>query len=180
MAIFMIIGVVAACVVLGVNNLRHLNAQNFIVYAPIGIFILLFASRPILRQARRSCRITASRDMLSVEKHASSRRKVTQIPVHELEDFEIGEANLQAGVRKTPDGRYQAEGVRVPPGNSAGYSDQQIMGGTKLLATLSLIMKPPGPSITASSDKATVNFGKGLREDELRYLYALIKKKITE
>jgi hypothetical protein len=180
MAIFMIIGVVAACVVLGVNNLRHLNAQNFVVYAPIGIFILLFASRPILRQARRSCRITASRDMLSVEKHASSRRKVTQIPVHELEDFEIGEANLQAGVRKTPDGRYQAEGVRVPPGNSAGYSDQQVMGGTKLLATLSLIMKPPGPSITASSDTATVNFGKGLREDELRYLYALIKKKITE
>jgi hypothetical protein len=54
------------------------------------------------------------------------------------------------------------------------------MGGTKLLAKLSLIIKPPGPSITASSDKATVNFGKGLREDELRYLYALIKRKITE
>ena len=89
----------------------------------------------------------------------------------------MGDAHLQAGVRKTPDGRYRAEGVRVSPG---GYSDPQIMGGTKLLARLSLIMKPPGPSITASSDKATVNFGKGLREDELRYLYALIKRKITE
>ena len=180
MAIFMIIGVVAACIVLGVNNLRHLNVQDFIVYAPIGIFILLFASRPILRQARKSCRITASRDVLSVEKHTSSQRKVIEIPVDELEDFEIGDANLPAGVCKTPDGRYQAEGVRVPPRNSAGYSDQQIMGGTKLLAKLSLIIKPPGPSITASSDKATVNFGKGLREDELRYLYALIKRKITE
>ena len=180
MAIFMIIGLVAACVVLGVNNLRHLTANNLIVYAPMGILILVFGSRPILRRARKSCRITASRDMLSVEQHTAGRCRVTEIPIHELEDFQMGDADLQAGVVKTPDGRYQAKGVPVPPGDSAGYSDQQIMGGTRLLAKLSLIMKPPGPSITASSDKATVSFGKGLGEEELRYLYAVIKRKITE
>lgn len=180
MAILMIIGVAALCAVIGVNNLRHLNVQNLMVYAPIGIFVLLFAIRPILRKARSTSRITASRDMLSVEQCSSKRSKVTEIPVDELEDFVIGDANLPAGVSRTPDGRYQAEGVRVASRNSGGYSDQQVVAGTKLLAKLSLIMKPPGPSITASSDKATVNFGQGLRADELRYLYALIKRKITE
>ncbi len=118
--------------------------------------------------------------MLKVEKRTSNRRKVTEIPVDELEDFVMGDADLPAGVLKTPDGHYQAEGVRVHRRKYGGYSDQQVVVGTKLLAKLSLVMKPPGPSITASSDKATVNFGKGLREDELRYLYALIKKKMTE
>jgi hypothetical protein len=180
MAILMIIGVAALCAVIGVNNLRHLNVQNLMVYAPIGIFVLLFAIRPILRQGRSTSCITASRDMLRVEQRTSKRREVTEIPVDELEDFVIGDANLPAGVCRTPDGRYQAVGVRVPPRNSGGYSGQQVVAGTKLLAKLSLIMKPAGPSITASSDKATVNFGKGLWEDELRYIHALIKKKITE
>ena len=180
MAILMIIGVAALCAFIGVNNLRHLNVHNLMVYAPIGIFVLLFAIRPILRNARSSSFITASRDMLRVEQCSSKGSKVTEIPVDELEDFVVGDANLPAGVSRTPDGRYKAVGVAVSPGNSGGYSDQQVLAGTKLLAKLSLIMKAPGPSITASSDKATVNFGKGLRQDELRYLYALIKKKITE
>jgi hypothetical protein len=180
MAILMIIGVAALCAVIGVNNLRHLNVQSLMVYAPMGIFALLFAIRPILRKGRSTSCITASRDMLRVEQCSSKRSKITEIPVDELEDFVIGDANLPAGVSRTPDGRYQAVGVAVAPGNSGGYSDQQVVAGTKLLAKLSLIMKTAGPSITASSDKATVNFGQGLREDELRYLYALIKKKITE
>jgi hypothetical protein len=180
MGILLIIGVVAASVVVGVDNLRHFKPNELIFYAPMGIFILLFASRTILRQTRRSFRVTASRSLLRVEKRNSSRREVTEIPVDELEDFVIGDANLPAGVSRTPDGRYQAVGVAVSPGNSGGYSDRQVVAGTKLLAKLSFLISPGGPSITASSDKATVNFGKGLREDELRYLYALIKKKITE
>jgi hypothetical protein len=180
MAVLMIIGAAALCAVMGVNNLRHLNAQNLMVYAPLGIFVLLFASRTILRQTRRSCRITASRDMLRVEQRTSKRREVTEIPVDELEDFVMGDANLPAGVCRTPDGRYQAEGLGVPPRDYGGYSGHQVMAGTKLLSKLSLIIRPPGPSITASSDEATVNFGQGLREDELGYIYALIKKKITE
>ena len=179
MAILMVIGAVALCIVIGFNNLGHLNAHHLVVYAPIGIFVLLFAIRPILRQARSSCRITASRDMLRVEQRTSKRGRVTEIPVDELEDFVIGDANLPAGVSRTPDGRYQAQGVPVSPRHSGGYSDEQAMAGTKLLAKLSLIIRPAGPSITASSDKATINFGQGLREEELRYLHALIKKKIT-
>ncbi len=180
MGILMAIGAVAAGLILGVNNLRHLNAHDLVVYAPIGIFVLLFASRTVVRQTRSSCRIRASRDVLRVEQRTSNRRTVTEIPVDELEDFVMGDANLPAGVSKTPDGRYQAEGVRVHSPNSSGYSGHQVMAGTKLLAKLSLIMTPPGPSMTATSDQATVNFGQGLREDELHYLYALIKKKITE
>jgi hypothetical protein len=179
MAILMIIGAVALCIVIGFNNLRHLNAHHLVVYAPIGIFVLLFAIRPILRQARSSCCITASRNMLRVEQRTSKRGRVTEIPVDELEDFVIGDANLPAGVSRTPDGRYQAQGVPVSPRHSGGYSDEQVMAGTKLLAKLSLIIRPAGPSITASSDKATVNFGQGLCEEELRYLHALIKKKVT-
>jgi len=180
MGILLIIGVVAGSVVFGIDNLRHFKPSELIFYAPMGICILLFASRTILRQTRRSFLITVSRNLLRVEKRNSRRREVTEIPVDELEDFVMGDANLPAGVSRTPDGRYQAVGVAVSPGNPGGYSDQQVVAGTKLLAKLSFLISPPGPSITASSDKATVNFGKGLREDELRYLYALIKKKITE
>lgn len=180
MAIIVAIGAVAEIVVYCVNNLRLLKSHDLIVYAPVGIFILLFAISVILLQRGRSLRITASRDLLRVEERYSIRRKVTEIPVDQLEDFVMGDANLPIGVSRTPDGRYQAEGVPVSPGNSGGYSDQQVMGGTKLYGKLSLFFNPPGPSITASGNKATVNFGKGLREDELRYLYALIKKKITE
>ena len=79
---------------------------------------------------------------------------------------------------KTPESRYQDKDVLGPTRKPGGYSDQQPMTGANLLAKLSLTV--PGPSITASSDKATVNFGKGLREDELHYLYALISRKITE
>lgn len=134
----------------------------------------------ILLQTRRSFRITASRDLFRVEERYSIRRKVTEIPVDELEDLVMGDANLPIGVSRTPDGRYQAEGVPVSLGNSGGFSDRQVMIGMKVYGMLSPIFNPPGPSITARGDKATVNFGKGLREDELRYLCALIKKKIAE
>ena len=79
---------------------------------------------------------------------------------------------------RTRGGGYQDKNVRGFVHKTGGHSDQQSMTWTNLLAKLSLTM--PSPSITASSDKATVNFGKGLREDELRYLYGLIKRKITE
>lgn len=180
MAILAMIGFAAAFVFLGGRNLRHLGPHDLMVYAPIGLCILLFVSRPIRLQRLRSYRITVSRDMLRVEKHTSNRPRVTEIPVNELEDFVMGDADLAGGVSKTPDGSYRAIGQRVPHSNSGGDSNQQVMAGTKLLAKFSLIINPPGPSLTATSDKATVNFGKGLREDELRYLYALIKKKITE
>jgi hypothetical protein len=172
MAVFLIIGVVIACVFIGVKNLRHLQPHQFIVYVPVGIFILLFSSRSLLSRARRSWLITASRDSLRVENRASKQRIVTEIPVAELEDFVM--VNTEP---KTPRGGYQSKNVRGFVHNPGAYSGQQPTAGTNLLAKL--FPTGPGPSITASSDEATVNFGKGLREDELRYLYALIKKKIT-
>ena len=36
------------------------------------------------------------------------------------------------------------------------------------------------PGITARSDKVAVNFGKGLPDDESAYLYALIRKILTD
>jgi len=180
MAILAIIGFAAAFVFLGGRNLLHLRPHELMLYVPIGLCILLFVSRPIRHQRSRSYRIKASRDMLRVEKRSSNRLGVTEIPVDELEDFVMGDADLPGGVSRTPDGSYRAVGQRVPHRKPGSNPNQQVMAGTKLLAKFSLIIDPPGPSLTASSDKATVNFGKGLREDELRYLYALIKKKITE
>ena len=38
----------------------------------------------------------------------------------------------------------------------------------------------PSQGITARSDRAAVTFGKGLPEDELAYLHALIRKALTD
>ncbi len=92
----------------------------------------------------------------------------------------MGEVYHPIEVSRTPDSRYQAEAVPVSPGNPGGYSGQRVMAGTKVHRKLARFFNLQGPSITALGDKATVSFGKGLHEDELHYLYALIKKKITE
>jgi hypothetical protein len=179
-AIIMAIGAIAAIAAYCINNLRHLKSPDLFVYAPVGIFFLLFAISTTLLLARRSYRIAASRNLLRVEERYAIRRKVTEIPVDELADLVIGDADLPIGVSRTPDGRYQAEAVAVSAGNPRGYYDKQDMISTKLGGKLFLSFNPPGPRITAYGDNATVNFGKGLREDELHYLYALIKRKLTE
>lgn len=45
---------------------------------------------------------------------------------------------------------------------------------------LSLMRMVPSQGITARSDRAAVTFGKGLPEDELAYLHALIRKTLTD
>ena len=44
---------------------------------------------------------------------------------------------------------------------------------------LALMRMVPSQGITARSDRAAVTFGKGLPEDELAYLHALIRKTLT-
>ena len=45
---------------------------------------------------------------------------------------------------------------------------------------LSLMRMVPSQGIAARSDRAAVTFGKGLPEDELAYLHALIRKTLTD
>lgn len=47
-------------------------------------------------------------------------------------------------------------------------------------ALLSLMRLVPSQGITARSDRAALNLGRGLPDDELAYLYALIRKILTD
>ena len=161
MAVLVLIGAAAAFLALGVGDSRDFEGSDLILHAPIALAIPLFAIRAVLRQTRKSARITVSREMLEVEKCDSRGRRVTRIPVDELETFAVGNPDRQC---EAPDG----------PG---GRSDAQVVAGRRLLANLYLI--EIGPSITASSDEGTVSFGRGLGEEELLHLHALIEKKLA-
>jgi hypothetical protein len=45
---------------------------------------------------------------------------------------------------------------------------------------LTLMRLTPSSGITARSDRVAVNFGRGLPDNEITYLYALIRKILTD
>ncbi len=163
-------------------------------YIVIGVFSFLFILMPIfttlrkvLGKARRLQRITATPAMLIVEDREAGKSKVTEIPVYELEDFEIGRAFRTPGFRSVGAGKYMVETddedlqeefkTRFP-----GKGRQDMMVGRGTASMLSGISSAFGPSgaITARSDKVTVSFGQGLRQDELEYIHAKLKNAMMQ
>ncbi len=106
-------------------------------------------------------------------------RKVTTIPAAELEELlVIGDpdplvpASEQSKEQAQPDGET-AGGVQPASGDP-----QQQLGDLGKTAGLrgSFTRLRGGSAIHARSDSRTVTFGQGLDPEELRYLYAMIKK----
>jgi len=157
-----------------------------IVAALFLLIPILLVLRKILPKTRKSCRIKATRDMLTVEKNFLGKKKVTEIPARELEELEMGKAFLPPGVAKIADGSYELDGAALTedgarPDGFPMSGKQELKSGTTSNALMSFVLKLiPGPEITARSDRVTVQFGKGLDINELRYIHAAIKKVLTE
>ncbi len=106
-------------------------------------------------------------------------RKVTTIPAAELEELlVIGDpdplvpASEQSKEQAQPDGET-AGGVQP----ASGDPQQQLADLEKTAGLRGSITRLRGGSaIHARSDSRTVTFGQGLDPEELRYLYAMIKK----
>jgi hypothetical protein len=144
------------------------------------IFIVLFviagpALSALLRVHRLNNefeKITVTKTFLRVEALKEGKSKTTEIPVSELEDFvapsmrEVMNTIEMPGMKKVQLGDTGTP--RLPDGRPV----------PRFL--LSLIKMVSSKGIIARSDKAVVEFAKGLDEAEVAYLFALIRKTITE
>ena len=178
LVVALVVAGIAAFIVL--PGLRSLPAPALIRYLIIGFVILFAVVMPVLSAIRTlagspglSTRITVTRALLRVEGGLGGKRRTTEIPADELEELEY------------VDRRSVLKGIEMP-----GMKKLKDFGDTgtprlpdgrpvpKILLTLMRLM--PSPGITARSDKVAVNFGKGLPDDEIAYLYALIRKILTD
>ncbi len=124
-----------------------------------------------LRKARFRVTITASREMLRVEEGVGRRRKVTEIPGPELEEFElVGQKDIfdtairEAGEDHERTGEEQKKIQRM-------LAPDSMLGKLARMATKS--------QIVARSDTVTIRFGRDIPDEELIYLHAIILRALT-
>ena len=174
----LVIAVVAAFLFL--PGLLSLPAPPLIHYLIIGFVILFAVLLPIVTALRsfagasgRVTRVTVTRAMFRLEEGGSGKGKTTEIPVDELEDLEYADRRSalngieMPGMKKLKD--FGDTGTpRLPDGRPV----------PKIL--LALMRLVPSQGITARSDRVVVSFGRGLPDDEIAYLYALIRKILTD
>ena len=147
-------GVVIYWFVLPFFKMKMPDPIRYVFLGFLGFFFVLL---PIVTtwgkayaEARMRVRVLASRASLRVEKRGLIRTKVTEIPADELEELTLPET--------TP----LAESKPIP----------------EYLSFLSKLV--PRSVITARSDKVTIRFGVGLPQEEIRYIYTVIRKLVTE
>lgn len=116
--------------------------------------------------------ITVTKTILRVEALKYGKQTTVEIPVSELEDLvasskpDIVNAVTYPGVKDVPLGRTGTS--RMPDGRPM----------PRLLLALMKMVGSRG--IIARSDKVEVEFARGLDDAEVAWLFALIRKTITE
>lgn len=129
-------------------------------------------------QARMRATVQASRGLLRVEQG----KKVTEIFADELEELEIHESKLPAGITRSPEGRWMIdkgalrEGSRHHRFAAAGNGETVPLGPVLSCLMTAVLPMGAGPRIMARSDKNTVWFGAGLDREELFFLYTRLRK----
>lgn len=129
--------------------------------------------------------VKASPILLNITEVKWGSKKVFEIPAEELEEFRLIEASLPEGVSVSDDGM-----VEIDPTYA---SEEELRNPSQLMKRNEFLDSPkfqklakwlfqllPKPYIVAISDKSYVEWGRGLTESELKYLYALIKKTMIE
>lgn len=170
------IPVLASLIFAGIVLLFFMRVIN---YVPL-IFIVLFviagpALSALLRVHRLNNafeKITVTKAFLRVEALKEGKSNTTEIPVSELEDFV---APSMRGVMNT----IEMPGIKKV---SLGETGTPRMPDGRPIPRflLSLIKMVSSKGIIARSDNSLVEFAKGLDEAEVAYLFALIRKTITE
>ena len=174
----LVVAGIAAFVIL--PGLLSLPAPPLIHYLIIGFVVLFAVLLPILTALRSSAgspgRRSGSRSRAPSsgwKRDCGGKRQTTEIPADELEELEYA------------DRRSALKGIEIP-----GMKKLKDFGDTgtprlpdgrpvpKIFLTLMRLV--PSQGITARSDRVALNFGRGLPDDELAYLYALIRKILTD
>lgn len=153
--------IVAFIIVNGGLKLENLKPERLITYAPIIIIFLLVTIRPLLRSSKESWNIFLSEEILQVEKIHKGRKESKKIPLSQMEDFLFS----HTGTQKADNSFRNSLKRKKQAGNFQFITD--------------LFIPFPSKGITARSDKTSIHFGKGVDEEEMRYIYELMKKRIV-
>lgn len=145
----------------------------------IGIFLVVFILGPLwsvvdnlVLAARKRTVVTVTPAFLRVQERAGRKLKLTEIPSDELQELELPTMKDMVDTMEMPSG--------VPRREMPDTGVPRLPDGRPVPRALLWLMKRTGsPGITACGDNASVRFGSGLPEDELKYLHALIKKFLT-
>jgi len=154
-----------------------LSAPPAVRYFFAGFFLLFFILGP-LRGAVRFARqgkgsgttVTVTQEFIRVEERSGRKFKTTEIPAEAIEDLELPSEKAVRDSMETPSRKLPLPDTGVPR-----FPDGRPM--PRFLVALMSLVKSPGISIR--SDAAWVQFGAGLSEDELKYLYGLIRKTLA-
>jgi hypothetical protein len=162
---------------------------------PLRLFFVLFIAsflillplittlRSIRAETQKSVRITATPVLLRVEVSAPGDSSVTDIPAAEVEEVvfrdrqSLSMTPMPGGGAVLEESAILRDGMRKKAERADG---KPVTVGPKtvwLIRTLARLTPPP--AITVRSDKATVTFGEGLSEEELRYIHGLIRKMLV-
>lgn len=149
---------------------------RFIFLGFIGFFFitlpLLSSLWKMLRFKKEFEKITVTKAFLRVEATKQGKSTTTEIPLSELEDFLAPSMRGVMNTIEVPGMKKVSLGETGTPRMPDGRPVPRFL--------LSLIKMIGAKGIIARSDKAVVEFAKGLDEAEVAYLFALIRKTITE
>jgi len=156
-----------------------LPMPDFIRYVFLGFIGLFFIAGPVvsallnvLRLKNQFERITVTKAFLRVEALKLGKRTTVEIAIDEMEDLVAPTTRVLMDTIDVPGMK------KVPLGNTG---TPRMPDGRPVPRFILSLMKMAGSrGVTARSDKAVVEFGAGLDEAEVAYLFALIRKTIAE
>ena len=151
-----------------------LPAPPAVRYFFAGFFLVFFVLGPLVsilrlknRRKAGGTKVSVTPEQVVVEESRGGKQRTTMIPAEEIEDFDLPTERAVRDSMETPFRHYHLADTGVP----------RLPDGRPMPRILSALMKRvTSPGISIRSDEAWVQFGSGLAEDELRYLYALIRK----
>lgn len=148
---------------------------RYLILGFLGLFIivpLISAIRTAHQMKKDFERITVTRAFLRVEAIRQGKKTMTEIPIDELED-------LVAPARQETINIIEVSGMKKVKLGDTGTP--RMPDGRPVPRLLSSLMKMAGSKgIIARSDKTEVELAAGLDEAEVAWLFALIRKTITE
>jgi hypothetical protein len=154
----------------------------FFIFLPIGTSL-----KRTFAKSKSSTTITATRDMLTVTEKGLGKTKTASISADQLEELTVGKGKTLESIQKLPDGSMEIDRKEIGYKKQLRPQDYGMSGPghVRVGPTLTKIVEilgrfAPGPVITARSDKETIEFGRGLSQEELDYIHAVINKVITE
>ena len=152
---------------------------DFVRFIFLGFIGFFFIALPVLSSLWKMLRfkkefelITVTKAYLRVEALKQGKSTTTEIPVSELEDLVAPSTRGVMNTIEVPGMQKVQLGDTGTPRMPDGRPVPRFL--------LSLIKMAGSKGIIARSDKAVLEFAKGLDEAEVAYLFALIRKTIAE